>query len=139
MASPLSILSLFLSFLLFNSSSSLTTNPSLPLRKTGHQLIRDLNLHPNPEVNFFNTHTTSFDDNFKVSESKIFEKRLKFPVHGEPGATVNDLAHHTGYYHLQHTVDARYHMLTFFFNLSIQCKKNSHLIQCKRCGFLFSL
>ncbi|KAI3520557.1 hypothetical protein L1887_10006 [Cichorium endivia] len=113
MASPPSIFSLFLSLLFFISSSSLPTKPSLSLRETGHQLIKDLNLHPNPGVNIFKPRTSSFDDTFKVSESKIVEKKLKLPVHGESGATVNDLAHHAGYYHLQHTVDAR--MFYFFF------------------------
>ncbi|KAJ9540416.1 hypothetical protein OSB04_026922 [Centaurea solstitialis] len=118
-----SILSLFLSFLYFISSSSSfpTTNPSShsslqfssTLRKTGHQLIKDLNLHPNLEVNIFKPSANSSNDEFKVFESGIVEKRLSFQVLGESGATVQDLAQRAGYFHLQHTIDAR--MFYFFF------------------------
>nr|XP_043632437.1 serine carboxypeptidase-like [Erigeron canadensis] len=103
-----SLLSLFLiiSFLLFISSAS-------HLRKTGHQLINDLNLHPNLEVNLFKPSTNSSHNAFKVSESSLVEKRLQFNVLGVSGANVADLAHHAGYFRLQHTIDAR--MFYFFF------------------------
>ncbi|KVI09318.1 Peptidase S10, serine carboxypeptidase [Cynara cardunculus var. scolymus] len=116
-----SILSLFLSFLFLISSSTATTNPSShsslhfspSLRKTGHQLIKDLNLHPNLEVNILKPFTNSSDAEFKVFESGVVEKRLSFQVLGESGATVQDLAQRAGYFHLKHTIDAR--MFYFFF------------------------
>lgn len=71
-------------------------------------MIKELNLHPNAEVNILKSNTSSYDDERKVSESELVEKRLYFPVLGESGATVADLAQHAGYFRLQHTIDARY-------------------------------
>ncbi|KAL8193666.1 hypothetical protein R6Q57_026801 [Mikania cordata] len=121
MASHPSIISIFISFIFFISSLPSTTNPSsLPsshfshdLKKTGHQMIKQLNLHPNLEINILKSNTNSSDDELKASESELVEKRLSFPVLGDSGATVADLAQHAGYFRLQHTIDAR--MFYFFF------------------------
>ncbi|KAI3799355.1 hypothetical protein L1987_34649 [Smallanthus sonchifolius] len=112
MASHPLILSLFLSVIFFISSLS-SSHFSHALKKTGHQMIKELNLHPNLEVNILKSNTDSSDNELKVSESGLVEQRLSFPVLGDSGATVADLAHHAGYFRLQHTIDAR--MFYFFF------------------------
>ncbi|KAI7737284.1 hypothetical protein M8C21_020041 [Ambrosia artemisiifolia] len=106
--------------LVFISLSSARTIPfsfhhSNSLRKTGHQLIKDLNLHPNLDVNILKSynHSSYLDQELKVTQSEIVEKRLSLSVIGDSGATVHDLAQHAGYYRIQHTVDAR--MFYFFF------------------------
>ncbi|KAM0000889.1 putative carboxypeptidase C [Helianthus debilis subsp. tardiflorus] len=116
MASNLLILTL-----IFFISSTATTNPSSlssshvshALKKTGHKMINELNLHPNRVVNILKSNTGSYDDALKVSESGLAEKRLSLTVLGDSGATVADLAQHAGYFRLQHTIDAR--MFYFFF------------------------
>ncbi|KAI3809552.1 hypothetical protein L1987_25529 [Smallanthus sonchifolius] len=111
-----SILSLFLSFIFFISSLFARINPSSLSSShfsiSGRQLIKELNLHPNIAVNIFKSKTDSLDDEFKASESRLVKKRLSFPILGESGAIVADLAHHAGYFRLQHTIDAR--MFYFF-------------------------
>ncbi|KAL4591582.1 hypothetical protein LXL04_004551 [Taraxacum kok-saghyz] len=109
--------------LVFISSSSARTHPSSvspfhhskSLRKTGHQLIKDLNLHPNLDVNIVKSYSNSsyLDHELKVTQSGIVEKRLSLQILGDSGATVHDLAQHAGYYKIEHTVDAR--MFYFFF------------------------
>ncbi|XP_076945837.1 serine carboxypeptidase-like [Bidens hawaiensis] len=106
MASHPLILSLFIFFI-----SSF--NHSHAMKKTGYKMIKELNLHPNLEVNVLKSNTNASYDELKVSESGLVEKRLSFHVHGDPGASVADLAHHAGYFRLQHTIDAR--MFYFFF------------------------
>lgn len=108
--------------LVFISSSSARTSPSLvspfhhskSLRKTGHQLIKELNLHPHLDVNIVKSYTNSsyLDDEVKVTQSGIVEKQLSLQVLGDSGATVHDLAQHAGYYKIEHTVDARYVMFS---------------------------
>ncbi|KAI3823264.1 hypothetical protein L1987_04697 [Smallanthus sonchifolius] len=95
----------------FNFFSSSFEN----FEKTGHQLIKDLNLHPNLDVNIVKSYNRSsyLDQELKVSQSGIVEKRLSLSVLGDSGATVHDLAQHAGYYRIEHTVDAR--MFYFFF------------------------
>ncbi|KAJ0657279.1 hypothetical protein HanLR1_Chr14g0545201 [Helianthus annuus] len=118
MASNLLILTL-----IFFISSTATTNPSSlssshvshALKKTGHKMINELNLHPNRVVNILKSNTGSYDDELKVSESGLAEKRLSLSVLGDSGATVADLAQHAGYFRLQHTIDARY--VDLFFGL----------------------
>ncbi|KAK9061566.1 hypothetical protein SSX86_018748 [Deinandra increscens subsp. villosa] len=117
-----SILFLFISFIFFISSLTAPTNPSSlyssshfshAQKKTSHRMIKELNLHPNLEVNILKSNTASSDEDLEVSESELVEKRLSFPVLGDSGATIADLAHHAGYFRLQHTIDAR--MFYFFF------------------------
>ncbi|CAI9290018.1 unnamed protein product [Lactuca saligna] len=109
--------------LVFISSSCARTSPSLvspfhhskSLRKTGHQLIKELNLHPHLDINIVKSYTNSsyLDHEVKVTQSGIVEKQLSLQVLGDSGATVHDLAQHAGYYKIEHTVDAR--MFYFFF------------------------
>lgn len=106
---PLLLLNVFI------SSSFARTIPSSFhhskfLKKTGHQLIKDLNLHPNLDVNIVKSynHSSYLDQQLKVTQYGIVEKRLSLSVLGDSGATVHDLAQHAGYYRIEHTVDARY-------------------------------
>lgn len=115
MTSPPSILFLILCVLLLICSSYSRTNPSslssLPISRslTGQQLVKDQKLHhPKLEVNIFKGYTNSSNDELKVSEFGLVEKQLSFQVLGDSGATVPDLAQHAGYFRLQHSIDARY-------------------------------
>ncbi|KAL0436383.1 UNVERIFIED_CONTAM: Serine carboxypeptidase 3 [Sesamum radiatum] len=107
------LLSFLLSFatlsLAESRDGSFFTSPSnLKFPKTqAEKLIRALNLFPKHEGS---QHPTQ-DYNFGAS--RIVEKRLKFPLLGNSGASVQDLGHHAGYYKLPHTKDAR--MFYFFF------------------------
>ncbi|XP_071708237.1 serine carboxypeptidase-like [Rutidosis leptorrhynchoides] len=108
--------SLIIFLFLISSFSALNIHSShfsQSLKKTGRQLIKELNLHPNLEVNVFKSKTDFLDDELKVSETGLVEKRLSLDVLGDSGPMVSDLAHHAGYYRLQHTIDAR--MFYFFF------------------------
>nr|GEY85546.1 serine carboxypeptidase-like [Tanacetum cinerariifolium] len=58
-------------------------------------------------------HSSYLDQELKVTQSGIVEKRLSLSVLGDSGATVQDLAQHAGYYRIENTVDAR--MFYFFF------------------------
>lgn len=124
MAFPRSIFFIVLLFLLFISSTSTTINPSLlsslhfTRSLTGHQLFKDLNLHPNLEANIYQGYNSS-DYEIYVSEYGIVEKRLSFRVLGNSGATVSDLTQHAGYFRLQHTIDARYISVLIVFGLGI--------------------
>ncbi|KAL9171298.1 hypothetical protein ABFS82_04G199800 [Erythranthe guttata] len=86
--------------------SSLISNYRFPKTQAEKQ-IRALNLFPKHEVN----HHAGL--NYSLGASQIVEKRLKFPVLGDSGTSVQDLGHHAGYYKLPHTKDAR--MFYFFF------------------------
>ncbi|KAL0460143.1 UNVERIFIED_CONTAM: Serine carboxypeptidase 3 [Sesamum latifolium] len=100
------LLSFLLSFatlsLAESRDGSFFTSPSnLKFPKTqAEKLIRALNLFPKHEGS---QHPTQ-DYNFGAS--RIVEKRLKFPLLGNSGASVQDLGHHAGYYKLPHTKDA---------------------------------
>ncbi|KAK9079108.1 hypothetical protein SSX86_000778 [Deinandra increscens subsp. villosa] len=111
---------LYLILLVYISSSFAITlasslHHSKSLKKTGQQLIKDLNLHPNLDINIIKSynHTSYPDQELEVTQSRIVEKRLYLSVLGDSGATVDDLAQHAGYYRIEHTVDAR--MFYFFF------------------------
>ncbi|KAJ0778390.1 hypothetical protein HanLR1_Chr02g0071161 [Helianthus annuus] len=119
MATPPHILYLIpLILVVFFSSSHARTIPSSissfhhskTLKKTGHQLIKDLNLHPHLDINIVKSynHSSYLDQELKVTQSGIVEKRLSLSVLGNSGASVHDLAQHAGYYRIEHTVDARY-------------------------------
>ncbi|KAL2239389.1 UNVERIFIED_CONTAM: Serine carboxypeptidase-like 48 [Sesamum indicum] len=107
------LLSFLLSFATLSLAESrdgsfLTSPSNLRFPKTqADKLIRALNLFPKHEV----SQHPSQDYNFGAS--RIVEKRLKFPLLGNSGASVQDLGHHAGYYKLPHTKDAR--MFYFFF------------------------
>ncbi|GJT88328.1 serine carboxypeptidase-like protein [Tanacetum coccineum] len=117
MASNHLILPLFISCIFFISSLSARTTDfsSFHLGRNGNRMIKDLNLHPSHGANIFKTNARSFDDELKVSDSGLAEKRLSFPfkILGDSGASVSDLAQHAGYFRIQHTIDAR--MFYFFF------------------------
>nr|GEU53300.1 serine carboxypeptidase-like [Tanacetum cinerariifolium] len=108
--------------LVFISSSYARTHPlslssfyrSKSLKKTSFQLIKDLNLHPHLDVNIVKSynHSSYLDQELKVTQNGIVEKRLSLSVLGD-SATVHDLAQHAGYYRIENTVDAR--MFYFFF------------------------
>ncbi|KAL3530509.1 hypothetical protein ACH5RR_009831 [Cinchona calisaya] len=114
-------LSLLISILLLNTSPTFsirtTTNEQnlLPTsstlnfpKKQAQKLIRQLNLFPEHDININSVNTTP-----SLTASTIIEKRLKLPVLGDSGATIQDLGHHAGYYLLPHTKAAR--MFYFFF------------------------
>lgn len=113
--------------LVFISSSLARTIPSLvssissfhqskSLRKTSLQLIKDLNLHPSLDANIVKSynHSSYLDQELKVTQYGIVEKRLSLSVLGDSGATVHDLAQHAGYYSIEHTVDARYVLVLLY-------------------------
>ncbi|KAK4408995.1 Serine carboxypeptidase-like 48 [Sesamum angolense] len=107
------LLSFLLSFatltLAESRDGSFFTSPSnLRFPKTqAEKLIRALNLFPKHEGS---QHPSQ---DYNLGASRIVEKRLKFPLLGNSGDSVQDLGHHAGYYKLQHTKDAR--MFYFFF------------------------
>lgn len=114
--------------LVFLSSSYARTHPSSLssfhrskyLKKTSFQLIKDLNLHPHLDANIVKSynHSSYLDQELKVTQNGIVEKRLSLSVLGDSGATVHDLAQHAGYYRIQNTVDARY---VFVFAIYFYC------------------
>ncbi|KAK6163419.1 hypothetical protein DH2020_000283 [Rehmannia glutinosa] len=86
----------------------ISSSSSYKFPKTqAEKLIRALNLFPKHEVN----HHPS--EEYEFGASRIVEKRLKFPLLGDSGASVQELGHHAGYYKLPHSKDAR--MFYFFF------------------------
>ncbi|GKA68261.1 hypothetical protein Tco_0768178, partial [Tanacetum coccineum] len=110
MASNHLILPLFISCTFFISSLSARTTDfsSFRLGRNGNRMIKDLNLHPSHGANIFKSNARSFDDELKVSDSGLAEKRLSFPfkILGDSGASVSDLAQRAGYFRIQHTIDA---------------------------------
>ncbi|KAJ8751429.1 hypothetical protein K2173_016636 [Erythroxylum novogranatense] len=76
-------------------------------RLRAEKLIRDLNLFPEQDINM------GSDDESLVETPAIVEKQFSFYLLGDPGASVQDLGHHAGYYRLPHTKAAR--MFYFFF------------------------
>lgn len=97
------IIYFFLSVLIDTSSASLH-------KRTGYeQLIKDLNLHPQLDVNIFK-HNTS--DSVNVMVSRIVEKPLRLPILGQSGASVPDFAHLAGYIRIKHTIGGRYQLLS---------------------------
>lgn len=115
--------------LVFISSSHARTHPSSlssfhrskSLKKTSfQQLIKDLNLHPHLDANIVKSynHSSYLNQELKVTQNGIVEKRLSLSVLGDSGATVHDLAQHAGYYRIQNTVDARY---VFGFSIYFYC------------------
>ncbi|KAK2996103.1 hypothetical protein RJ639_029531 [Escallonia herrerae] len=112
-------IALFLLFLLLTASpfSSATTGDNSFLSAStlkfpetqAKKFIRELNLFPEHDINT----GVREKDTSPVTASGIVEKRFKFPVLGDSGASVQDLGHHAGYFKLSHTKDAR--MFYFFF------------------------
>ncbi|XP_073156558.1 serine carboxypeptidase-like [Henckelia pumila] len=78
-------------------------------RTEAEKLIKSLGLSPKRR-----RHHVPQDDQFRFrDQSRIVERKFKFPSVGDSGASVKDLSHHAGYYRLPHTKDAR--MFYFFF------------------------
>lgn len=61
-------------------------------------LIKGLNLFPKDDAN------SGVTDN---SAPQIVEKQFRFPVLGSPGPSIQEFAHHAGYYKLPHAKAAR--------------------------------
>ncbi|XP_073286595.1 serine carboxypeptidase-like [Primulina huaijiensis] len=74
------------------------------------RLIRSFNLFPKHDVNYHVGEASGY----KIDkESRIVEKKIKFPFVLQTGEPVSNLGHHAGYYKIQHSKDAR--MFYFFF------------------------
>ncbi|PHU14274.1 Serine carboxypeptidase 3 [Capsicum chinense] len=72
------------------------------------KFIEQLNLFPKRDIN-----KALQGKSVTAAKRSLFEKRFNLSYLGDSGATVQDLGHHAGYYHLPHTKDAR--MFYFFF------------------------
>ncbi|KAH0671273.1 hypothetical protein KY285_025776 [Solanum tuberosum] len=72
------------------------------------KFIRQLNLFPKHDINIIVSSKDQIAD-----QHRLFEKKLNLSYLGHSGATVQDLGHHAGYYHLLHSKAAR--MFYFFF------------------------
>lgn len=94
--------SIFLLVLSVSAFSSSATNTNFQDSFTD-KLIRNLNLFPKQEVNIVPPGTLAATQN-----SRLVEKKIAFPVHGNSGATVKDLGHHAGFFRLPRSKDARY-------------------------------
>lgn len=96
-------------------------NDDINPKKFQEKLIRQLNLFPKHDINI----VTNYDD-----DKKLFEKKLNLSFLGDSGSTLQDLAHHAGYFPLVHTKDARF---DFYFQchhlfLSVQCWSNNKIL-----------
>nr|XP_004240167.1 serine carboxypeptidase-like [Solanum lycopersicum] len=96
-----------LSHVLSYSSKNLLDSHD-PMKTMAEKFISQLNLFPKHDINII----VSSKDQI-VDQQRLFEKKLILSYLGHSGATVQDLAHHAGYYHLLHTKAAR--MFYFFF------------------------
>ncbi|XP_039019072.1 serine carboxypeptidase-like isoform X1 [Hibiscus syriacus] len=96
------LLSLFMLFSPFYAKPSSSSLAKLQAEK----LIKGLNLSPKEAVN-------GGSNDLTAESSRIVEKQFRFPVVGDPGPSVQELGHHTGYYKLPHAIAAR--MFYFFF------------------------
>lgn len=99
---------------LFSSAASQMHDPASTSQHTttGFKFIKELNLHPKLDVNIYNANTS---DSVSITDSKIVEKQLTLPVHGESGASIHDLAHLAGYVRINHTIGARYIFLSPYY------------------------
>ncbi|XP_075498932.1 serine carboxypeptidase-like [Primulina tabacum] len=91
----------------FNDTSFF--NPKSPKREA-ERLIRSFNLFPKHGINIHVGEVSEYKFN---NESRIVEKKIKFPFVVEKGESISDLGHHAGYYRIQHSKDAR--MFYFLF------------------------
>ncbi|KAL4359505.1 hypothetical protein AHAS_Ahas08G0084100 [Arachis hypogaea] len=92
----------------FSSPTQTTTCPSGD-SFTAESLIRGLNLFPKGSIN-------RIESNTHLVPGKIVKKKLTFPYNlasSSSGTSVQDLAHHAGYYRLPRSKAAR--MFYFFF------------------------
>lgn len=91
------------------SANAVRKNQLLPLSPTSslslakpklqaEMLIKGLNLFPKDDAN------SGVTDN---SAPQIVEKQFRFPVLGSPGPSIQEFAHHAGYYKLPHAKAAR--------------------------------
>ncbi|KAL3718187.1 hypothetical protein ACJRO7_003340 [Eucalyptus globulus] len=110
---------LFSLLLFFLTPSSSTASPSktsslaadVSPRTQAEKLIRGFNLFPRESVNIGAGDVDSAAS--LASGGKIVESRLKLPLLGNSGSSIQDLGHHAGYYRLPHSHAAR--MFYFFF------------------------
>ncbi|XP_010031406.2 serine carboxypeptidase-like [Eucalyptus grandis] len=110
---------LFSLLLFFSTPSFSTASPSKTLslaadvspRTQAEKLIRGFNLFPRESVNIGAGDVDSAAS--LASGGKIVESRLKLPLLGNSGSSIQDLGHHAGYYRLPHSHAAR--MFYFFF------------------------
>ncbi|WJX74325.1 Serine carboxypeptidase-like 48 [Trifolium repens] len=121
MAASLRLLKMYLSFtmlLLFispsfsspyspqNNDILISSTASFPKKLQAENLIRGLNLFPKHSINI-----PKNDPHFV--HGNIVEKKFTFPGFVDSGHSVEELAHHAGYYRLPHSKAAR--MFYFFF------------------------
>ncbi|XP_019188978.1 PREDICTED: serine carboxypeptidase-like [Ipomoea nil] len=85
-----------------------SSNPQFPIGQA-EKLIRGLNLIPGRH----HLAAAKHPPGAAADQPRLAERRFKFDYLGNPGASVEDLGHHAGYYRLPHTKDAR--MFYFFF------------------------
>lgn len=95
-----------LSHVLSYSSKNLLDSHD-PMKTMAEKFISQLNLFPKHDINII----VSSKDQI-VDQQRLFEKKLILSYLGHSGATVQDLAHHAGYYHLLHTKAARLYFLS---------------------------
>ncbi|TYI90929.1 hypothetical protein E1A91_D03G156400v1 [Gossypium mustelinum] len=85
--------------------TQLQSSPTAKIQ--AEKLIRGLNLFPRHAAN------EGVNEDLTNEPSKIVEKQFKFPVIDAPGPSIQNFAHHAGYYKLPHSKSAR--MFYFFF------------------------
>ncbi|XP_076887163.1 serine carboxypeptidase-like 48 [Bidens hawaiensis] len=83
--------------------------------------IKALNLHPKLDANIFKPNAS---DSISISNSRVVEKPLRLTVLGEPGATIQNLAHLAGYVKLNKTIGAR----IFYYFFQSRTKKDDPLV-----------
>ncbi|XP_076906727.1 serine carboxypeptidase-like [Bidens hawaiensis] len=83
--------------------------------------IKALNLHPKLDANIFKPNAS---DSVSISNSRFVEKPLRLTVLGEPGATIQNLAHLAGYVKLNKTIGAR----IFYYFFQSRTKKDDPLV-----------
>ncbi|XP_055810737.1 serine carboxypeptidase-like [Solanum dulcamara] len=106
---------LFLTIFLVSLSHVLSSSSKFfldfqPKKTMSEKFMRQLNLFPKHDINII---VSSKEIASLITNQRLFEKKLNLSYLGDSGTTVQDLAHHAGYYHLLHTKAAR--MFYFFF------------------------
>ncbi|XP_073156661.1 serine carboxypeptidase-like [Henckelia pumila] len=87
-----------------------STLKSLKTESQAERLIRSFNLSPKHGMN---NHVGEVSGYRFANESRIVERKIKFPFVLETRGSISDLGHHAGYYRIQHSEAAR--MFYFFF------------------------
>lgn len=104
-----------LSHIVLSSSSKffLDSKPVSAPKTIAEKFIRQLNLFPKFDINI----VSSKERPPLITKQRLYEKKLNLSYLGDSDATVQDLGHHAGYYHLPHSKAARFY---FYLKLIFQ-------------------